>query len=243
MFWVVTLAIVVVLGWLAFGKDRLALRLRGLIRRKKDEATDNIGRGLDEHTERISAAKGDLVNFKRDIAKFTAEAKRLEVEHSKHVSEAEKWDNLAERAAESGNAEHVKKCLSQKKTHERHAANYESQMSKNTEALETLHAQAESQGERIEQHEVNTALLAAREAGNNMRQKMINSSAAFGGKDSLGDLEAYERQVQDKEFELDALEGMANKDQDLERLYGENGGAGLDDEVAALMAKNTKETV
>lgn len=240
MLWLLIVAVVCVVAYVTLGSNRLSLRLRGLFNRKKEDITNNIGKGLDEHTERLKSAKMDVVEFKRNIARFTAEAKRLEAEHAKHVAEADKWSNLAERAAEKGNAEHVSKCLKHKKDNERQAMTLHTQIEKNEQSLEALHKQAEQQDDRINEHEVSTAVLAAREAGLRMRQKMVSSSSSFGGENSLGDLEAYQRQIDEKEWELDALEGMANKDVELETLYGDNGDSAIDAEAAELMSKFNK---
>ncbi len=242
-FWLIIICVSVVVAYIAFGKSKLSLRLRGAFNRTKDDVTNKIGRGADEQQERIRAAKVDSVEFKRSIAKFTAEAKRLEAEHAKHVSGAEKWGNIADRAAEKGDAANVTRCLQHKKNDERLAASLFTQIGKNTESLEQLHAQVQEQDQHITEHEVSSSLLAARESSLRMREKMVSSSGAFGGKDSLGDLDAYQRQVDEREWELEAMEGMSNEDADLEKKYGDNGDAGLADETAALMAKFKKESV
>lgn len=235
MFWLILAVIVVVVGYVAFGNSRLAIRLRGVFNRKKDDVTNSIGRGADEHKERIREAESDLVEFKKDIANFTAEAKRLEREHDSHVAAAEKWGNLAKGAASAGNEDHVRQCISKQKDAERHAASVMSQIDRNKIALDRLNDQMGERSDLISDTKSKTALLEARESGNRMRKKMLESSAAFGGKDSLGDLDAYERQVQAEEDRLDALAGMDNSGDNLEKLYGSHGDSSVNDEVAALM--------
>ena len=234
----ITATIVVLLLLVCFSKHRLAVRIRGVARRKSEDVTDNIGLGKDEHSERIRDAKSSLVDFKRQIAQFTASNKKLERDHESEVANAEKFARLVDAAVEAGNEENVGKCLTLQEAAENKAISISLQLKKSLKQLEALQKQSNERGDEIEGYESNAALLAAKEASLNMRTNMANASTAFGGKGSLGDLGAYEAKLQEEEDVLDAMDGMDNSTaDDMEALYGDGGSVELSDKVKALMDK------
>jgi len=240
-FWgFVGLSILSVIVFLVFGNAKLKKRVKSWINRKQDGAADSFGNEITDYSDNLAEARNQAVEFKKKIADLMAEVRVNKNTHGGLVADAEKWNSVASQAAAGGNTEHVKRALAEKQKSERRALSLLEQVEKNSTLVENLRAKLNAREDQIDDAESNTAALKARNAGNEMRRQMHESSAAFGGSDSLGNLNVLTDKIARDEALVDSMDELAGQPvSDLENLYSVN--TALDDEVAKMMASVKKE--
>ena len=222
--------------WVIFGESKLPRRVRSFFWRKADSQADKFGSAVTDYRDAVVTARSDVAEFRRQISTIMGKNKVAQSEHVREVSEAQKWGTLAEEAAKVQNADHVKQCLDKRTQHEKRASTLLSQVEKNAGVIEQLRQQLATREEQVNDAALNADLLDARNAGAGMREKMLNASKAFGGKDSLGTFQELENEIATKEAQVDAMEELAgvNSGEKLEALYSSTTN---DDEVQQLMAQ------
>lgn len=209
-------------------------------REKKDEAAEVIG-------DPVRDAKYDIIDASKQIDGFESDIQRLMKANNNRKKELvdaqadmKKWGGLAAKAAEAGNSADVQSCVTNKQAAESQVKAFKDEIKKNDGTISKLRAQLGQSRNKIAKAKSQTATLAARISGGKLRTDLAKSASGMDGGPlaRLGNLESAAR---DAESDADAWEELHDDDaENLEEKYG-SGDASVDDEVAKLMAKHSKE--
>jgi phage shock protein A len=178
--------------------------------------TENVAKSVKNHE---LEAKHDIADRAEDADKFREQIVQLRKQVNLDIGEAEeleeemkKWDNLADKAAQDGNEEHVAKFV---KELDRVTDRYEvlqQAVKDNTEVIDGLRNQPEDFEDDIEDDKTKLARFQANNAAedlraraSDLRSKMSNRKSAMG---------ALEEHVEEKRAENDARADLSKSDAD-----------------------------
>jgi len=209
--------------------------LGNFFREKTDEAAEAIG-------DPVRDAKYDIIDSEKQINGFESDIQRLMKENytrkkqlEDSEKEADKWSNLAQKAAAAGNEADVSSAVAKKQAADAQSKTYASEIQKNDDVVASLRKQLGQARNKIAKAKSNQATLAARISGGQLRTNLAKSASGMDG-GPLARLGNLEEAARDAESDAEAWEELRSDDtENLEEKYG-SGDASVDDEVARLMA-------
>ena len=219
------------------------------LRAKDEDAAKAMGDPVRDGKLAIEDSKKQIAEFTQKIAKLVASNKRMERERSDALAEAQKFQKFAERAAADENADDVRTALEHRAEAEQRLGTLEGEIENTGQLIAQLRGQLNSSRAKVAGAESNLVRMSARMEGAKVRQELAKASSSFDSGDSpLAALDNLEREVETLETEAEAWEELATgpaaeAQKSLEDKYGEAGTAGVDDEVAKLMAAAQKKSL
>ena len=192
----------------------------------------------------IEDSKKQIAGFTTQVAKLSAETKKLERRKTKETEEVKKFAMFAKRAAEAENVDDAREALTQKKTAEARLTTTKSELERNMALEAKLKDQLNKARSKVANAESNHQRLTTRMEGAKIREELNKAGSDFnvnGG--ALSALDDFEKDVESKEAEADAWEDLTGNDAEtsLEDKYGSTGDVAVEDELEALMAKSKKK--
>lgn len=208
--------------------------IRNRLRATRDDAAqavdvDDVKRG----EFAIEDSEKACDDFERKIANVVAQRKGLERQIHEAKDEAEKFGNIAQRAAAAKNAEDARAALVRKANASARADSLGEEMQRMQATESQLRALLEQTRARIAKAKSSHAVSAARLTGAKVRKAALSDATSFGS--SLAALDDLEKQADRHEDEASALEEMRGLGEtSLESKY-DVGGTDVDEELKALM--------
>lgn len=222
-----------------FTSQKLRRRITGLWRRKSDEVADNFGDVITDTKDAIHNAKSSVENFENQLANAKANIKIAQNQHANYVKEAEKYGELAARAAKAGDEKNARLALTKKQAAEKLAISTASETEKNVQLVERLVQQLSSRKDQIRTAELDVVIQEARQTSLNMRKEMMGASSSF---TNINSLDQARKELDLYEARLDAKEELSTDSvQQLEQLYSVD--TKVDDELKSLMESVKNESV
>lgn len=219
--------------------QKLRRRIYGLWRRKGDEVADNFGNVITDTKDAIHSAKVGVESFENQLANAKANIKVAQNEHAKQVKEAEKYGELAARAAKAGDEKNARIFLTKKQAAEKLALNIAAQNEKNIALTENLVSQLTNRRDQIRSAELDIVIQEARQSGLDMRSDMMKAASSF---TNINSLDQARKELDLYEARLDAKEELSGDNLDkIEQLYTVD--TEVDKELKSLMESVNNESV
>lgn len=219
--------------------QKLRRRIYGLWRRKGDEVADNFGNVITDTKDAIHSAKVGVESFENQLANAKANIKVAQNEHAKQVKEAEKYGELAARAAKAGDEKNARVFLTKKQAAEKLALNIAAQNEKNIALTENLVSQLTNRRDQIRSAELDIVIQEARQSGLDMRSDMMKAASSF---TNINSLDQARKELDLYEARLDAKEELSGDNLDkVEQLYTVD--TEVDKELKSLMESVNNESV
>lgn len=211
---------------------------KNTVREKKDQAADKMADPIRDGKFAIEDAKKKLAEINGDIAKYSASIKINERQLATETADVKKWTNLAKKAADAGNEENVRKCITDKAQAQARADNLKKQIKIDLAYKDQMKSQWQKKNNEVSQAESNHAQLAVRKQMAEARKEFAKGSAGLDSESCFAEMNKLNEQVIADECEAEALEENVPTDTmaDMEAEYGASGGEAVDDEVAKMMA-------
>lgn len=219
--------------------QKLRRRITGLWRRKTDEVADNFGNVITDTKDAIHNAKVNVDNFENQLANAKANIKIAQNQHANYVREAEKFGELATRAAKAGDEKNARIAISKKQTAEKLALSTASETEKNVQLVERLVQQLSNRKDQIRNAELDVVIQEARQTSLDMRKEMMDASSSF---TNINSLDQARKELDLYEARLDAKEELSTSStEQLEQLYSID--TNVEDELKSLMENVKNESV
>lgn len=214
------------------------------LRGKRDEAAEKLKDDVRDGGFAIEDSKKKIAQYETSIAGYLATVKANEKKMAAFAEEIKKWNSIAIKAAKAGNEVDARQALAKKGEAKAQFDTMKKQVDQDRVAIEKLRNQLNVARQKVAQAESNLSRLSAQKEGAKIRKEMAKAAADFGGDDSpFGALDNLSKAVDTETAEAEAWEEMAgDRDPDgaLEDKYSGTD-AGVDDELAKLMAKHKKD--
>jgi len=216
--------------------------IQNTFRQKKDEAAEAMSDPIRDGKFAIEDAKKKLAEINTSIAKYSAEIKKNERQLETETADIKKWTNLAKQAAEAGNEDNVRKCITEKAQAQSRADNLKKQIKSDLVYKNKMKSEWQKKNNEVSQAESNHSQLAVRKQMATARKEFAKGSAGLDSDNCFAEMNKLNDLVVADECEAEALEEMAPTDTlaDMEAEYGAAGGGAVDDEVAKMMAAAKK---
>lgn len=219
--------------------------LTNMIRKKKDDIAGAMTDPVTDGKFAIEDSEKKIAEFTEKIAKLIAETRRLKKDMEAADEEIAKYMTIARRAAEKEQEEDVRQAVLMKNKADDRKTTLEAEMVKNEQLTERLRGQLNQARVKVADAKCNLSRLSARMEGAEVRKDLAKASTSFTESNSpLASLDDLKKAVEGKESEAEAWEEIAEEEQGdkkLEDKYLNEGGAAVDNEVAALMASAKKD--
>ena len=209
------------------------------VRDKKDKAAEAMADPIRDGKFAIEDSKTKLVEIQGNMAKYSASIKKNQRQLDTELSDVKKWTKLATDAAEAGNEENVRKCITEKAQAQSRADNLKKIIKQDEVYLAKMKSEWQKNNNKVSQAESNHSQLTVRKQMAEARKEFAKGAQGLNSDNCFAELEKLQDSVEADECEAEALEGMVPTDTlaDMEAEYGSTGAAAVDDEVAKLMAK------
>lgn len=216
--------------------------LKNMARAKKDEAAEAMADPIRDGKYAIEDSKKKLADIQMNIAKYSASIKKNQRQLDEELAGVKKWSNLAKKAAEAGNEENVRKCITEKTQAQGRADNLKKMIKTDENYLNQMKSQWQKNNAKVGQAESNHAQLAVRKQMAEARKEFAKGAQGLNSDNCFAELDKLADSVEADECEAEALEEMAPSDDlaDMEAEYGASGEGAVDDEVAKMMAAAKK---
>jgi phage shock protein A len=215
---------------------------KNTVRQKKDEAADAMADPIRDGKFAIEDSKKKLAEIQGNIAKYSAQIKKNQRNLDTEMADVKKWTNLAKKAAEAGNEDDVRKCITNKGQAQQRADNLKNIIAQDERMLNNMKTQWQQHNNKVSQAESNHSQLAVRKQMAEARKEFAKSTQGLDSDSCFAELDKLQQSVEADECEAEAFEEMApvNDMDDMASKYGASGDSAVDDEVAKLMAKAQK---
>lgn len=219
----------------------LLKNLSNWFRAKKDDAADKLADPVRDGKYAIEDSKTKIADFRTKIAKLVASTKQLEREKIATEADKKKWDGIAKKAAEAGNAEHVTEAVTKREAAKEAVTTKKTQIAKNKEIETQLRKQLQGAQNKIATAESNHSRLSAQLEGAKVRKELAAASSEFAdGSSPLSALDNLQSAVDLAECDAEATEELAGVGtSSLDEVYSSTN-SNVEDEVAKLMAAAQK---
>ncbi len=210
-------------------------------RGKQDEMAKKLSDPVRDGKFAIEDSKKKIAGFTEKIAKLMAETNKLRKSHAEAEKNLEKWQTIAERAAEGGNTDDARTALEKKNLAKQETETLQAEINKNEQITNQLRQQLNRARARVAEAESNSARLVARMEGSKVRKELAKATSEFNSDDNpLAALDDLQKAVDSEEAEAEAWEDITGSgEMSLEEKYTTSS-SDVDDELAALMNKNKK---
>ncbi len=217
--------------------------LKNMARAKKDEAAEAMADPIRDGKYAIEDSKKKLSDIQSNIAKYSASIKKNQRQLDEELAGVRKWGNLAKKAAEAGNEDHLRKCITEKTQAQGRADNLKKMIKTDSNYLDQMKSQWQKNNSKVSQAESNHAQLAVRKQMAEARKEFAKGAQGLNSDNCFAELDKLADSVEADECEAEALEEMAPSDDlgDMEAAYGASGDAAVDDEMARMMAEAKKK--
>lgn len=158
----------------------------------------------------LSDAREEANDFEHKIAEVMATTRDIRGKAEEAERQVAKYGELAKKAAVAENRADATKFVTEQGNHEKLAADWRAQVTKNDTLIVKLRSQLSACRNRISQAEVNQASLAARHTATKLRASAQAASGAFGNSSAFERLKAFETRVQHDENVAEAHEELAD---------------------------------
>ena len=205
--------------------------------RRKDEAVaedmkDQVADGKDA----IAASEKQIKDFMSKIAGIVSHNKKLGLTRKDKKDEVKKYDAIAKKAGEAGNADHVRQAVEKINNAKAEVSNLDVQIKKNEQLISSLRKQLDKARAKVAEAKSNINQLAAREDAAKIRKELAQAGSDFGDGGPLAALDNLKDKVSQDEVEAEAYEELSGTGEDsLEEVYATEGVS--DDDIAKYMKK------
>jgi len=213
-------------------------------------ASDDLGEAISDAEVdgklAIKDSKAQVANFTEKIAKLVASNKQLERKKADAEAGVEKFQKMAQRAAEAGNEDDLRQLLEKKSAQQKLVDNYTKELEKNEKLEDQLKENLGKARKKIDSAENNLTSLSARKESADLRKSMAKANSdLMGDGTGLSALDDFEKKVNAQEAEAEAYEEMVseepgNVEADLEDKYSGTS-SDVDDEMAKMLAAANKK--
>lgn len=179
----------------------------------------------------------DHMEIKTAVAQSIATEKQLAAKYKENQDQADKWQQKAELAVSKGDDNLAKEALQRKAVFAQTADGFKNQweaQKKNVEGLKSKLLQLES---KINEARIKKDLLIARNRQATAEEAISKTLGKMDAAQSMAAFERMEQKVMTKEASAAAYTELATDTLEDKFRKLETGGAGVDDELAALKAK------
>ena len=221
---------------------RLWKSLQNTWRKKKEDAAEALSDPVRDGKFAIEDSKKKLAEINGTIAKYSASIKKNERQLATETADIKKWGSLAKKAAEAGNEENVRKCITEKAQAQSRADNLKKQIKSDLAYKNKMKSDWQKKNNEVSQAESNHAQLAVRKQMAEARKEFAKGTQGLDSDSCFAEMQKLNDIVESDECEAEALEEMAPTDTlaDMEAEYGSTGDSAVDDEVAKMMAAAKK---
>ena len=217
--------------------------VKNTFRKHSDDAAAKLADPIRDGKYAIEDSKKKLGEIQLSIAKYSASIKKNQRDLETEAADIKKWGNLAKKAAEAGNTEHVTECITKKNQAEARANNLKGQVKTNETYLAKMKSDWQKNNNKVSKAESDHSQLAVRKQMSEARKEFAKGAQGLDSDSCFAQLDELADSVENDECEAEALEEMAPSDTlaDMEAAYGSTGETAIDDEVAQMMAAAKKK--
>lgn len=215
--------------------------IKNVFRRNAHQAAEALADPAADADLKIADAKKMCDRYQSQVASAIAQNKKMKRQLSEAKDEAKKWDGIANEAAESGNREDAKRALEKKNEAKQRVDILTQEIKKNDKVSEKLRKELDKLRREIGSAEADKEILKARREAAKIRQESAKARSEFGGSGVIAGLKELKNDTYNQESLAEAEEELSgSSDESLEEKYS-SATSGVDDELEALMKKNTKK--
>src|SRR6516165_7186530 len=220
-------------------------------------ARGQVNKGIDKIEDATFEAtvKQTVLDMRNELAKTIsasadamANYNRLEAEYAKYGQQSQEWYGRANQALDAGNEELAKKALAKKAECDQQVASMKTGVDAARNASESLKQRVNELKRRIDEAErTATTLVAHRNAAMAQRKVAEALSGAAQADNAFAALKNFEESVSREEAKAKAFDQLASatsgKDEVLEAEFAELQGGSVDQELAALKAARSQQSL
>ena len=216
--------------------------VKNTFRARKDEAAEKLADPIRDGKYAIEDSEKKLAEIQGNIAKYSASIKKNQRQLDTELADIKKWKGLAAKAAEAGNEDNVRKCLTEKGQADARATNLKKLIATDEKYLASMKSQWQANHNKVSTAKSNHAQLAVRKQMAEARKEFAKGAQGLHSDNCFAELDKLADSVEADECEAEALEEMAPTDDlaAMEAEYGAGGTDAVDDEVAKMMAAAKK---
>lgn len=219
-------------------KKSLFRAVKNWVRGKQEDMADAMSNVSRDGKFAIEDSEAQIAKFTTKIAQLMAETKRLERQHKEAESDVEKWQRVAQKAAQAQNTDDARDALEKKHSADQRRSELQQQADQNKKLTGILRDQLSNARAKVAKAKSDLTSLNARLEGAKVRKELAKAASDFNAGDSpLAALDDLEKAVMAEETAAESWEELTESNADsLEDKYDTGGDADIDAELAALMA-------
>lgn len=223
---------------------------RSIFNRISDVVKANINNLVDKAEDPEKMIKQMIIEMEEAISKATnsvgvsvANEKRLERQYKQNLTLSEEWQQKAVLAVQNSRDDLAKAALEKKNSYQRAADDLLPSFEQAKSTATQLREQLRELKKKLDDAKIKRDTLIARYRAAKAKEEISASVSGIGG-DAFGGFDRFERKIEDKEAQADAvaeIAGEGSPDSNLEKEFEAlETSSGVDDELAALKASINK---